>query len=339
MVDYTRLTCAITNSKLEADGTVKLSCVGNWFGGDFGTTENTLKVTYSYTGSDRSSGSGNMTVDFNRDSNTYEAEVDLELDYEIAYTFTVKAKDELEEVEISENVQSLPLFHWGKSDFTFEVPVQCNSNLRLQGTDDEKEYGNALYFGDGDYCCIKEETDDDMTIYARKGLKLSTYNTTINIDSLCGYWIPRFSNYNAVEKYRTQEGWYQRLGNVITIGWHLKATIKPGYSGKELKIVCDEDYFSLPEPSVSAFGGGVAFNIRTESDFIFEGWSIAYDDDDESDTYGMTVIAARLQRCEKASTGELQIASTCYYPDVPDDATTDEKTVTVAGTICYMTDD
>lgn len=39
-------------------------------------------------------------------------------------------------------------------------------NLRLKGSG---SYGNALYFGDGSYCYLKEDTDDHLYVYASKG--------------------------------------------------------------------------------------------------------------------------------------------------------------------------
>ena len=329
MINYVRLTCNMTNSKPDTDGDMTLSCTGNYFNGSFGDKANSLTVKYSYTGSDGSSDSGSMSV--TKSGNTYSARVNLSgLDYHATYSFVITATDKLETATSRENaVTSLPIFHWGADDFTFEVPVAFNGSgitlhkgdLRLKG---DKNYGNALYFGDGSYCYIKEATDDNMTIKASDlalnadMISLNAGDITINGGTVgYGTWTPRFSSSSAVDYYDVQEGWYQKLGTVVTIGWQLDAEINSGYEDTTLKIR------GVPfTPSLNAFGGGVAFNIYAKSDFIFEGWCV--------DTSGY--ITARLQPCEKASAENLQIGSTCYYPE-------GGGTLTLAGTICYMTDE
>lgn len=204
--------------------------------------------------------------------------------------------------------------------------------MRLKG---DANFGNTLYFGDGEYCYIKEAADDDLTIRAVGNINLVSFetialsaaNVTVNGSPISGSgsdsgatydtWTPRLGDASAVLGYDVSEGWYQKVGNVVTIGWNLKAETNSGYEDTELYI------YNVPfTPSVNAFGGGVAFNIYTTGDFIFEGWCIG--------TNGR--ITARLQPCEKASAGNLQIASKCCYPD-------GGGNVTLAGTICYMTDE
>lgn len=53
-------------------------------------------------------------------------------------------------------------------------------NLRLKGSGN---YGNYLYFGDGSYCYLHEDTDDHLKVYASKGVSFITgsgYGLTIN---------------------------------------------------------------------------------------------------------------------------------------------------------------
>jgi hypothetical protein len=194
------------------------------------------------------------------------------------------------------------------------VPVRCKSDLRLKG---DENYGNTLYFGDSDFCCIKEETDNNMTIKATDlNLKVSNlyiYNKSVDF----GTWTPEFDLSNSYVSYDVQEGWYQKLGNVVTIGWQLKADVDSGWDGTTLRII------NIPfDPSVNAFGGGVAFNVFSNADYFFEGWCV--------NTSGE--ITARLQSHEKDANGNLRISSYCYYP-------VGGGTVTLAGTICYMTNE
>ena len=322
LVPYIKLTCNIINNKPDGEGNMRLSCYGSFFNDNFGAVDNSLTVRYSYTGSDGSKKNGNMSVSI-YDNNAYSAYVNLSgLNYEASYTFEITATDKLEEVTSRESgVTSLPLFHWGKDDFTFEVPVNFNGSgttrfkgdLRLKG---EGNFDNTLYFGDGDFCYITGATDDSMTIQADNIALSATYGITINGESVeFGTWTPEFASSGAVDYYDVQEGWYQKLGSVVTIGWQLKAEIALGYDGTTLKIE------GVPfTPSVNAFGGGVAFNIFSNADYFFEGWCV--------NTSGE--ITARLQSHEKDPNGNLRISSYCYYP-------VGGGTVTLAGTICYMT--
>ena len=72
-------------------------------------------------------------------------------------------------------------------------------------------------------------------------------------------------------------------------------------------------------PSYAAFGGGIAYNVYTPANQIFEGWIV--------DTTG--TISARTQTENKTNAGNLSIGSSVGYTD-------GSTTMTVAGTICYM---
>ena len=69
-------------------------------------------------------------------------------------------------------------------------------DLRLKNS---SNYGMHLYFGDGSYCYLYEDTDDHLVIHASKGVKFdigSSYNVTIGSDIIAtqpwvaaqGYW-------------------------------------------------------------------------------------------------------------------------------------------------------
>lgn len=318
MVDYIRLTCNISNSRPDADGDMRLYCFGNYFNASFGAVNNSLTVEYAYVGSDGSSDTGTMNV--TKSGNSYTAYADLSgLDYQVTYTFSVTATDQLESITTTtKGVRSKPVFHWGGNDFAFEVPVKFNGegtttfkgDLRLKG---DGNYGNSLYFGDGSFCCIREITEDAMTITAAS-INLNTPTLKVDGSPVSGTWTPTLYS-SVVNRYMAQEGWYLKLGNVVVIGWYIRADIDGASHTIELTI--NGAPFT---PDVSAFGGGVAFNIYTSADFIFEGWGI--------DSSG--VITPRLQPCNKTEAGNLEIASSAGYPY-------GGGTVTLAGTICYTT--
>lgn len=327
MVDYIKPTCSIANSSPDASGYMRLSCSGNYFNGSFGEENNSLTLQYSYTGTDGNNNSGYFTTNnISISDNTYTAYADLyDLDYQAVYTFVITVEDSLETVTSTKSgVTSKPIFHWGKNDFAFEVPVKFNStgemnfkgDLRLKG---DGNYGNTLYFGDGSCCYISEPADDEMILNANN-INLSATNVVaINGWSVCGTWKPELNNESFVETWEVRSGWYQRLGNVITIGWQIKAKI---YSGHENALFSIENIPATP--AVNAFGGGVAFGLYAPyEDYVFECWCANTNNQ----------ITARLQPCNKASDKNLNVLSDgIFYPN-------GGGYVTLAGTICYMIDE
>lgn len=136
-----------------------------------------------------------------------------------------------------------------------------------------------------------------------------------------GTWTPSIGD-DAV--YTVKQGWYQKLGNVVTIGWQIKASINTDRSTTTLSIT------GIPRdlvPQVNAFGGGVAFGIHVNAGWNFECWCV------ERVNAFQSRITARVQPCNNTSAGNLSVAQSAYYPS-GDSA--EDRTVTLSGTICYM---
>lgn len=184
-VEYIKLTCNQADSKPDANGVMTLSCSGNYFSGNFGKSYNTLQVQYRYK---MLGGAFNTWANMGvtKSGDFYTASVAISgLNYKMTYVFETRAIDALMSATASSKaVKSLPLFHWGENDVTFEVPVTFKAgasgaaeefdgningdctitgNLRLKGTGN---YGNKILFGDGEYVSLFEATDDDLTIKA-----------------------------------------------------------------------------------------------------------------------------------------------------------------------------
>lgn len=128
MVNYVKLTCVMANNSPDGEGNMIVSCSGNYFSGNFGLTYNTLLVQYRYK---ESGGIFSSWTDMTATTsgNTYSAAASLTgLDYRKTYTFQTRAIDKLDTATSAQaNVTGIPVFHWSKSDFVFEVPVTFNA--------------------------------------------------------------------------------------------------------------------------------------------------------------------------------------------------------------------
>ena len=344
MIDYIRPTANIdTEQKMDTTGYYNLKCAGNYYNDTFGYTDaaqaNELTVSFRYKQQGGSYGAWERMGN-NIDGNTYTAQAFVNgLDYRITYVFQCKVEDKLSSVLSAEiTVKSMPIFHWSGEDFTFEVPVIFNAgstggssgtidsidgdltitgNLRMKGSGN---YGNTIYFGDSSYAYITETTDDDITIKATDiNLNGNVYvngnaiGSSNGASAESGEWTPTLAASNYVSSYSVRRGWYQKVGNVVSIGWMIKATTTGSGIGTSIKIN------GCPyTPDVAAFGGGIAHNVYIGGGFTFTGWTI----DDSG------VISARGQFCNNTTAANHEITSTVCYG-------TSGSLMTLSGTICF----
>jgi hypothetical protein len=348
MVNYVKLTCNMDDNLPNAAGAMTVTCHGNYFNGFFGAVSNSLTVQYRYKLSTASAfGSWTNMTATTQSGHQYTATASLSgLDYTKAYVFQCRAVDKLATVTSAEStVRSIPQFHWGADDFVFEVPVTFNAgatgisggggtssgtiegdcnitgDLRLKGSGN---YGNTLYFGDGSYCYIKEATDDTLTLNASDMLMYAD-SLNLNVDELYfknksiayGTWTPTLTSTGAVSSYTVQQGWYQKLGSVVTIGWQIKAIINSGYNASTITIS------GVPfTPTYDASGGGICSGAYVSAGLNFECWVVNTSKN----------ITARVQSCNNTSAANLTTSASglCYRSGGGE--------MTLGGTITFMTD-
>jgi hypothetical protein len=274
-----------------------------------------------------------------KNGNSYYASASLTgLDYQQTYSFETRARDKLMIMPSTGlPVQSKPVFHWGKSDFVFEVPVtfkagfegeateeggtktiigdlNVTGNMRLKGSGN---YGNTLLFGDGTYCYITEAADDELTI---KATKLNLVANGVYVDGYAipildkGIWTPSL-NSSAVSSYTTQYGWYMKMGQTVTVGFFIKATCKSGYNSTVVSIS------GLPyTPMFSAAGGGMCSGAYLSAGFDFQCFV--------AETSGS--VTTRVQPCNNTSAANIGTsASGVFYRSGGGE-------ITLSGTITYM---
>lgn len=131
LINYVKITCALSVSNPTASGGCTLTITGNYFNGSFGSTNNSLTVQYK-----KDNGSWtNATA--TKNGNTYTATVSLTgLDYTKAFTFQARATDKLATATTaSKTVKSTPIFDWGSDDFHFHVPVLMANEKPIKGYD------------------------------------------------------------------------------------------------------------------------------------------------------------------------------------------------------------
>jgi hypothetical protein len=333
MVDYIKLTCNIANNRPDALGNMTVACTGSYFNGGFGVANNTLKVQcrYAKTGYGFTDNWADMKVTIT--GNSYYASLDFvipDFNQQQSYSFETRAIDALETISSKESsVKSTPIFHWGENDFVFEVPVTFNAgsngsfgegdktitgDLYLRG---DSNYGNRIIFGDGEYVYIGELKDDEITVNANY-INLEANGVYVNgrvipvLDK--GRWTPTLDSY-AISYYTTQEGWYSKVGQTVTVGFFIKATCNSGYQSTSISI------YGLPfTPMWSAVGGGMCSGAYVSGGFDFQCFV--------ADT-GKT-ITTRVQACNNTSATNLSTsASGCNYRNGGGE-------ITLSGTITFM---
>ena len=279
-VPYVRLTCNFAYNNPTTDGELTFRVTGNYYNGSFGAIPNSLGLQYRYKVEGEEEYGAWTYCARVIEGNTYTAEITLTgLDYQKGYTFQARAMDLMNPDYVysaTTYVQSKPVFHWGKEDFVFEVPVtfkagangigdnagEIEGSLNVAGDirlkDSIMNYGNTIYFGDKEYCYLRELPDDTLRTHARH-LVVETNDITINdaedinidastisltantirlngeIATFSGVWTPTLDE-NAISEYYAQQGWYTKTGKVVTIGFYIQAECNSGYSSTAITI-------------------------------------------------------------------------------------------------------
>lgn len=129
-----------------------------------------------------------------------------------------------------------------------------------------------------------------------------------------GVWYPALSS-SAISSYTTQKGWYQKIGQVVTVGFFIKATCSTGYDGMTIQIS------GLPfTPIATAAGGGMCSGAYVSGGFNFQCYVA------ESSGF----ITTRVQASNNTSATNLSTsASGCCYRSGGGE-------ITLSGTITYM---
>ena len=221
LINYVKITCALSVSNPTASGSCTLTITGNYFNGSFGSTNNTLTVQYK-----KNDGSWtNATA--TTSGNTYTATVSLTgLDYTQTFTFQARAIDKLATATTaSKTVKSTPIFDWGSNSFHFHVPVYFLGGhvFHCQSADDSK----SMNFGAGGSDVFIQNTSSGKYLRLKDNGNLDygdqsifhNGNCTTSADSICRTWrYPNGMQISVVKVYGTwdiTEAW----GSVYSSAW------------------------------------------------------------------------------------------------------------------------
>lgn len=137
-----------------------------------------------------------------------------------------------------------------------------------------------------------------------------------------GEWIPRLEG--ATASYSTQKGWYSKSGNIVTVGFFIKAVCTPIYEYNNVSVD------GLPYcPAYKSAGGGLCSGVIMRATHNFQCFVVESAHDGNGNYVGF--INTRTQSCADsiAGTSLTTSASGCLYPD--------NQEITLSGTITYMT--
>ena len=250
LIDYVKITCALSVSNPTASGNCTLTITGNYFNGSFGSTNNTLTVQYK-----KNDGSWtNATA--TKNGNTYTATVSLTgLDYTQAYTFQARATDKLATATTAtKTVKSTPIFDWGSSSFHVHVPlyIKGGQSLQCESPDASKTFSMACTNSDGYIYNSKSKrtlrlkdngdlTYNDVEVFY-------SGNCTTSADSICRTWrYPNGMQISVVKVYGTwniETAW----GSVFSSPW---------ISGQSFNIAFSE----APKVTINAYNASSAIMV------------------------------------------------------------------------------
>lgn len=136
LINYVKLTCSMNASAASTSGVAELKISGNYWGGNFGATNNTLTVQYRYKEQNGTySNWTNSSVSIDNSNNTYSTTVTISgLNYLNAYTFQARAIDKIATVKTTEQTRkTVPVFDWGKNDFKVNGDFHVTGATTLDG--------------------------------------------------------------------------------------------------------------------------------------------------------------------------------------------------------------
>lgn len=139
LIDYIPVTASLTASNPNGEGEATIKIEGDYFKGSIGSTINSLTIQYRIKVEDGDYGNW-ITIPYTPSGNKYTVTQTITgLDYTKKITFQARAYDILTSAVTDEQARkAVPVFHWGKDSFSFNVP--------FSGTHANENVGDVLAF-------------------------------------------------------------------------------------------------------------------------------------------------------------------------------------------------
>lgn len=265
VIEYRKLTSNVILSSIDMDGRATGTIYGNFFNGSFGKKSNSLKtLTCVYADNKNFSGAKSVSVSPSKaiiSNGTYTLEFSVSgLDPNKTYYFRATASDELMSVTSDSNSANMttgtPTFDWSETDFNFNVPVNINSDLVVNGS-------------------IVSETGAGVVMP-----KTGSWTPTVNF------------NYLGTGVYDDAKlsGSYLVVGNICIVSFYINVVPngQPNGGFSPAYIAIGGLPFQPKEGLLWQSGGGNVTNYTTYNDGSFCGWNIEYYDDADSGYMGFT---------------------------------------------------
>ena len=218
-------------------GETRLTAIGIAFNGSFGSVSNSITVQCRYK-PEGGSYSSWITMPATISGNNYTATTSISgLNYQIKYTFQSRIVDAITTVNGKEfTTKLMPVFDWGQGDFRFNVPVNIDGNLIVNGSITSSDPGG--------------------------GEPVNDYET--------GSWTPRC---NACSSPTYALGSYVKVKNMCIINFYYEGTTNKFLQNSYLYF---SGLPYTPDSSRSwQSGGGTCSNyMKGSSTEYFTGWSI-----------------------------------------------------------------
>lgn len=278
MIDYIPITCYMTNNRPDALGNMTVYCYGDYFNDSFGAEVNTLSVLCRYGETGSVLDTNWIAMNVTKNTDSYYASADFKIN------------------DFDQNKY-----------YTFEICAIDRLNT-VYCTDAGVKSTPIFHWGEEDFVF-------EVPVEFKGGVIGLPIDDLPEISN--GIWTPYLLG-DAISSYTTRLGTYSKVGNVVTVGFYIKATCYSGYNTNTNIVI-----YGLPyTPLLPTAGGGMCSGAYVAAGFNFQCYV--------AETNGN--ITTRIQACNNTSATNLTTSSgSCNFREGGGE-------ITLSGTITYYAD-
>lgn len=151
-VEYIKPSIYLQGTNITASGSTTITITGSLYNGTIGAYNNAANyiISFNYVINGKSETMAERITDVTFNGNNFTANVNLTgLNYQNEYTFRASISDAFYSVNAELDLMAKPVFDWGKEDFNFNVPVNIDGELTINGESITTDYIVAQGTTDG----------------------------------------------------------------------------------------------------------------------------------------------------------------------------------------------